>query len=361
MVIVAVSALIFLSALAVGVNDAMIRNSVALFSGHISVYGLPAAVGPEKLVVEGVQGILKRVPVRGEVCAGGRCEDLTLVGVNPTEEQKHTALGKRLVQGEYPAAGEKSLLLSQSVAERLRLRVGGEAEFRPASRSAAIPLRLSGIYRTGMDPLDHGLAFCPIEALDSRSGPWWGAVFLREGVDPEPILDRYGRILPDGVTLRSWKEMMPDLVQLIDLNYVSMSIVMVLVFGVVSLGIISIFTLFILKSLREYGILKAMGVTPGEMTTLISSEVFLMVAAASLLGIGLGAAAVAVFSQTGIDLTSFTSQNRYFSISGVIHPRLTSYSLFLPPALATIFGLLSAVWPVALVVRKRSADILRMV
>ncbi len=36
MVITAVAALVFLSALAVGTNDAMIRNSTGLFSGHIS-------------------------------------------------------------------------------------------------------------------------------------------------------------------------------------------------------------------------------------------------------------------------------------------------------------------------------------
>jgi ABC-type lipoprotein release transport system permease subunit len=41
MVVTAVAALIFLSALAVGVEDAMLRNTVGLFSGHITGYNLP--------------------------------------------------------------------------------------------------------------------------------------------------------------------------------------------------------------------------------------------------------------------------------------------------------------------------------
>jgi len=40
---------------------------------------------------------------------------------------------------------------------------------------------------------------------------------------------------------------MPDLKQLIDLNYISMSIVILLVFGVVSLGIACAFVIVILK------------------------------------------------------------------------------------------------------------------
>ena len=66
---------------------------------------------------------------------------------------------------------------------------------------------------------------------------------------------------------------MPDLRQLIDLNYVSMSMVTVLVFGVVSLGIACAFVIFIMKHLREYGIMKAMGVTAGEMMRLIIMEI----------------------------------------------------------------------------------------
>ena len=154
---------------------------------------------------------------------------------------------------------------------------------------------------------------------------------------------------------------MPDLVQLIDLNYLSMSIVMVLVFGVVSVGIACAFVIFILKNIREYGIMKAMGVTSREMTLLILSEVVLMNLVACGVGILAGVLAVSLVGQSGIDLSGFTSHNRYFAVSGLIFPRLTFYSLIAPPALAIFFSMLSAVWPTVLVTRKKAADILRIV
>ena len=140
-----------------------------------------------------------------------------------------------------------------------------------------------------------------------------------------------------------------------------MGIVMLLVFGVVSLGISCAFVIFILKNLREHGILKAMGVYPAELAFLIFAQVTMLTLIASAAGAAAGATAVAGFARTGIDLTAFTSHNQYFAVSGVIYPRLTPYSLILPPVLALVFGKLAGVWPALFIIRKKPAEILRSI
>ena len=140
-----------------------------------------------------------------------------------------------------------------------------------------------------------------------------------------------------------------------------MSIVILLVFGVVSLGIACAFVIVILKTIREYGILKAMGVTARETALLIVCEVVLMNLFATTLGILLGIALSLLVRETGIDLTAFTSHNRYFAVSGFIYPRLTPFAWGAPPALAFLFSLIAAVWPAILVSRRRAAEILRLV
>jgi hypothetical protein len=70
---------------------------------------------------------------------------------------------------------------------------------------------------------------------------------------------------------------------------------------------------------------------------------------------------VVLVGRTGIDLTAFTSHNRYFAVSALIFPRLTAYSLGLPPALACLFSLAATIWPVAPVAGKKAAAVLRMV
>jgi ABC-type lipoprotein release transport system permease subunit len=360
MIFSAVTALVFLSALAVGTNDAMIRNSVRLFSGHINAEDLGPDLSRDELNVDGVDGVLIRKKRSIWLSHQDEMTAAVLLGVNPSEEKRHTALWKKTVRGRYLEPGEAALYVSQAVASRLNVTVGDRVQigFKPGATAAEWVV--CGIYQTGIPYLDNGLAFCPMEVFPESNFRRSMAVFLADGTDCDRILATY-RQLSGTSEFRAWTDFMPDLKQLIDLNFVSMGIVMVLVFGIVSLGISCAFVIFILKNLREHGIMKAMGILPTEAVLLIVTQVAVLTLAASLAGDVAGALAVLGFARIGIDLTTFTSHNHYFVVSGIIYPRLTFYSLFWPPVLAMGFGLLAAVWPSVFVIRKKAADILRAI
>lgn len=92
MVFSAVAALVFLSALAVGTNDAMIRNSVRLFSGHITAEDLSQDLRRDELNVDGVDGVLIREKSLIWLSRQEEMAAAVLLGVNPSEERRHTAL-----------------------------------------------------------------------------------------------------------------------------------------------------------------------------------------------------------------------------------------------------------------------------
>jgi len=361
MLVTAVAALIFLSALAVGVNDAMIRNSVSLYSGHISGFNIPYETTQNKLMVPGVAAVLKRFNISGNLVKGNKTHEVTISEIEPDKEYRVTAIGKKVVEGAYLTETRGQILIGQTLAKKLGVNPGDEVRFTPSFSARAITFRVAGIYRTGIDQIDGDIAFCTLGSVPSPSTGWSAAVFLEEGVKPGDIIFAYRGLLPDSAQFKSWETLMPDLKQLIDLNYISMSIVILLVFGVVSLGIACAFVIIILKNIREYGILKAMGVTSGETLLLIVFEVVLMNILASALGIIIGMALSLLVQQAGIDLTEFTSQNRYFAVSGIIYPRLTPFAWGVPPVLAFLFSLIASIWPAILVSRRRAAEILRII
>lgn len=359
MAVAAVASLIFLSSLDVGVNDAMIRNSVGMFSGHITGLFIPESVTTDALKIEGVKEVLKRVYVPGTISRGENTEAINLAGIDPDKEERITALLKKKIKGEFIKSGEPGIYLSRFMSERLNAGLADEVIFRAGYGDATIRLKVAGIYSTGIEELDSKTAFVPLNILpESVLRTWSAGIFLNDGVAPEFVIKKYQSKYPS-IRFMTWKELMPDLLQLIDLNYVSMNIVIFLVFGVVSIGIACAFAIFILKNMREYGIMKSMGVTPAEIGYLIMIEIFLINIAASVAGVIIGLTAVYIASGSGIDLTSFTSHNRYFAVSGVIYPRLTYYSLALPPMLALIFSLLAGIWPAMIVSRKKAVQILR--
>jgi ABC-type lipoprotein release transport system permease subunit len=359
MAVAAVASLIFLSSLDVGVNDAMIRNSVGMFSGHINGIFIPESVTPDLLKVEGVKEVLKRVYVPGAISRGANTEAINLAGIDPDKEERFTALSKKMINGEFIQSSEPGIYLSRFMSERLNAILADEVIFRAGYGNETLTLKVKGIYSTGIEELDSKTAFLPLDILPASMVKTWSAgIFLDEGVVPEEVVNAYHNKYPS-MKFMTWKEMMPDLLQLIDLNYVSMNIVMFLVFGVVSIGIACAFAIFILKNIREYGIMKSMGVTPAETGYLIMIEIFLINIAASVAGVIIGLTAAYVAGVSGIDLTSFTSHNKYFAVSGVIYPRLTFYSLALPPLLALVFSLLAGIWPAMIVARKKAVQILK--
>lgn len=360
MVFTAVAALVFLSALAVGTNDAMIRNSVGLFSGHIAGDNIPAEYALHLANMKGVKHVLSRRQRPAWLYKGDNKNFIVLMGIRPDLEKKAAALWKKTVDGRFPEPGEASVYLSEFESRRLNVKVGETVHIRFDDGTPEIELKVCGTYRTGISFLDQGIAFCPVGVFPSPGSSMSVAVFLEEGIDAEKLLQKNAHRV-GGMDLKTWSQFMPDLKQLIDLNHVSMGIVMILVFCIVSMGISCAFIIFIIKNLREHGIMKAMGIAPYESAILILTQVMLLTVFASSAGTMAGALAVLGFGHMGIDLTSFTSYNPYFVVSGIIYPRLTVYSLALPSFLAILFGCLGALWPMVYVIRSRAADVLRSI
>jgi ABC-type lipoprotein release transport system permease subunit len=338
----------------------MVRNSVGLFSGHISGVELPISLSAQTLKIPGIAAVLKRTEHRGLLQHETRFSAVILVAGVWAEEAANTALEKKIVLGKAPGPGQSEILLSQAMAKDLGLAPGDIVNFRATPDDAAVKLVVTGVYHTGIEQLDRALAFIP-ENILPESGTWSAAVFLKDGVEPGDIVAQYKAYTGQGGRFETWAELMPDLRQLIELNYVSMTLVTCIVFALVALGVASAFVIFILKNLREFGIVKAMGVGPWENTFLIAMEVLLLNFFASSAGLLLGVVAVGLVANTGIDMSALTSHNRYFAVSGLVIPRLTAYSLGLPPAVALLFSLSAAIWPALLVVRSKTSDILRAV
>jgi ABC-type lipoprotein release transport system permease subunit len=362
MVLAAVAALVFLASLAVGTNDAMIQNSVGLFTGHITGEGLPADVTSEAVHVQGIKSVLLRQKEKAWLLNKELRVPVLVLGIDPLEEKKTTDLWKKAIYGRYLNPQEKSVFIGKGTAESLKVDTGDiiELQIQYGESIQTDQFKVCGIFETGLSDLDGGLAFCPKTALPKTQSRMSAAIFLKKGMGPEPVVAALEQRFK-GSRFEAWPTFLPGLKQLIDLNYVSMGIVMVLVFGVVCLGISCGFIIVILKNMREYGILKAMGVLPAEMVLMLFFQATCITAAACLGGMAVGMALVTAMATIGIDLTALTSHNPYFIVSGVIYPRLTGFSLAAPPLCALFSGWIAVIWPAVGVIREKVAQILRTV
>lgn len=359
MVSCAVCSLIFLASFAVGINDAMINNSVGLFSGHISGIQLHNNIRKTSLAVNGVKKVLKRKSLPVFFHSKGHVEMVSLSGIEPDEEKGTTAFMEKIIRGRFLTNGSNEILLSYVTADNLNVTLNDPIQASTSPVSEKESFIIVGIYKTGLDQFDKNLSFCNLADMDDLTTSWQAAIFLDDGEKTDSIIKKLSSLELENAQFLTWQDSMPDLEQLINLNYISMGIVIAIVFIIVSIGITGAFVIFVFKNIREFGIMKVMGVTAGETFLLLFFKVLIINIFASLIGVLVGVGAVLFFRYTGIDLSPYTSHNQYFVVSGNIYPRLTLYSVCLPSLFAVVFSLPAAIWPSGTIIMKDAAQIIR--
>lgn len=221
MVFSSVAMLIFLSAIAAGINDAMIRNSVGLFSGHLSGQDLPDTIGREDLIVDGVAQVLKRFKTRCILDHAGHRDMITLYGVTPSRERITTFLHRKTSQGRFPRDNAQEIYISEMTARNLQAGVGDTIMIQVNDGPSPLSSTICGIYTTGMEKFDRNVAITPVTGFITATMPWQAAVFLAGGGTSKEVMTAY----TDrgwGSFFSTWEALMPDLSQLIDLNHVAM-------------------------------------------------------------------------------------------------------------------------------------------
>lgn len=342
----ATAALVVLASIMVAVGDTMIRNSVAIHTGHVwatstSEQGLGISEWSSLDRWPHIQTVLPRKAEEGILRRADRQAGLTLYGVWGTRERIESVVPAKIQTGTY-LPGSGSIVIGSSVADRLGIQVGDEIEFLQAGETPLV-FHVSGLFSTGIEGLDNRTAWVDINDL---AGPVREAALFLDSPDAaEATAQALRRGVSVDARVVTWREALPELVQLISLNQVSMNVVLVLALLILAFGVSNTAFMSVTERTREMGILKAMGLRSWEVTLGVLAEMVLLVVGAGIIGVGIGYIAAEAWSHIGLDLGRWTSANRHFLITGVVHPRTTLSTLVWPGLVALACGGIGAVLP----------------
>ena len=219
--------------------------------------------------------------------------------------------------------------------------------------------RVGGIFKTNINHMDRQMAFVRFEDLKEQCNEI--AIMLAPGTNVSTATEASLSRLPTGSVVRTWQDSLTELVQLISLNRVAMNVVLTLALLILAFGVSNTVYISVSERTREFGILKAIGVTPIGIEIIVLAEVLLLVSLAGITGLALGAGVSAMWAQWGLDLSRWTSANPHFIASGVIYPRLVLRSLLLPMTVAVACGLLAGSFPARRAGRIRVVQALRTI
>lgn len=330
--------IIVFQALKTGLHQKMVEGSLGLDHGTIQIHAsgyeanvtkfqpLAAAGDIEKILKQaGLSRYSMRIKAPALILAGPRSSSIVISGIQPDQEKKITFIHQRLTAGNYVIPGTASLLIGRPLAESLKLNVGDKVSLMLQDvfgKAVVKKLVIGGLFETGIASFDQSRLYLPLSILQEILDVGDEVTEIAVAAAPAEA-QRLASLLSNNLDkelyqVKSWQEMTPDLVQLIELNDATFKLLVIIVFFIVAMGIANTMNSVIFERFKEFGVMSAIGTTPFEIVSLVSLESFFLGVFSCFAG-SIAALLVCTYLSThGIDLTHFTSSNQYFAAGSVL-------------------------------------------
>ena len=321
---------IFMRGIADGFHEQMVDNSVRAEIGHIEVHGagyqsdpglnktLPDPVRVSNAIqsLPDLRGFSLRILGGGLASTADNSSGVEILGVNPAQERTVTSIQNAIVQGAYlQENAQRPILVGDKLAEHLKAGLGDKVVLmvQAADGSMGAQLfRIGGIFRSGAPEMDNGVVFilrsdaANLFAMDDRISE--AAILLGSSRQVAADLQTLKTALAgQAVEVLPWWQVEPFLQQFITLDDAFFYVIVLILFVVISIGILNTIMMSIFERVREFGVMMALGVKPRQIIRLVVEEAL----ALGLIGISagslLGAAATLYFARVGINLSSFSA------------------------------------------------------
>jgi len=378
---IGLASLIYTDALIVGMEQNMIHSATASFMGEGQIhrkgfrqtFELESTINDPSEVMAGlkkekvVAHFTPRVISYGMISSPANVSSVSMVGIDPATEKYVSQIDDALVQGVYFEGNNKhDVVIGNELADLMEVGLGDRIVLTVAQAYTGDlseeMFRVSGIYHINIQTLDKGMAFVRLaeaQAMLNLPGQIHEiAIDFKDshlGRDEQaPFWRRYSQ---NGNEAVGWTVLLPQMKAAFDLNEFSLVIVGIVLFAVVSLGIVNTLFMSLYERMFEFGVMRAVGTRPLAMGRLIVFEAGALAVVSSLFGMLLGL------------VVSYASKHFGFDFAGVEYAGVTFREILYPvielkqyvvyPVAVILFTVLIGLYPASYAARMNAAQAMR--
>jgi ABC-type lipoprotein release transport system permease subunit len=265
-----------------------------------------------------IQAYTRRVIAAGLISSENDTESAIIQGVDPVQKQKVTSLQKYVLSGgRYLKPDDReNIIMGETLAKNLGVKVGDSVSLLSQGFDgsvAAANLTVVGMFRSGNPEYDGYLIAMSIEQAEDTFTMMDYitsiVIRLRDGTQMEAVRSGLRRSVGSkDLEIMGWDDLMPDMVQLINMKQIQNYIFEFILFMIVAFGVMNTIQMSVYERIREFGIMLAIGTRPEKIRRMVQIESFYIAVLGVILGIALGAALCVYFSIHPIDYSRFSGQ-----------------------------------------------------
>jgi putative ABC transport system permease protein len=258
-----------------------------------------------------VKNFSPRVISPAMVTSPANVSSALVYGIDIEKERAMSKIDEVIVDGEYLSDGnENTILVGRKLADLLSLKVGTRvvltATQRGTNQLAQAMFKIGGIFSFNIRELDSNVVFVPIKKLqemlslgDDVHEIALDFTDIRMASDKNmPFWKKYSN---NGNHAKSWAEIIPELKAGVDVFDFSVFVSAILIFAVVSLGVMNTLFMSLYERLFEFGVLRAVGFSQFRMALMVILESTILALLSIAVGIVFAYLANLIVGMVGID------------------------------------------------------------
>lgn len=400
---IGIASYIFLDAMMVGMNIGAKRNIVNHQSGSAKIYTKAYLAEKEYMpLYEGFtnyEPILKKLDEAGYNGAPSARFGGTLIhkgvelpfnfaAVEPESFNKVFDLEKFIVQPGKLESDAFSVVLGINGANKLKVKIGDVVKLYTVIKTKdaggnlrneyqVILLTVSGLLNTPNMVINGNFGVLPMAMLQDERGLRLEGNITEIAVrkknprvnrlpgkseSPETISTVLKDVLPEELTVISWREDNKDLIMVMETKADFSSIIIAILVIIVIIGVSNTMLMAVMERTKEIGMMSALGMTRDEILILYMLEAGMIGLIGSVFGVILGTLCNWPLVVYGLDFTKMMESGGYdesFSLIALVYSVISIKPMILSIVCMTLTSSITAFFPAYRAVRKSIVDALR--
>jgi len=304
-VVLAVLLSIFMSSMQEGTYSRMIDNMVKFYTGYIQIHhpdyweskSINDTFAPDTTLNKAIhtnKGITLAVPRLESfalISSGENTKGCALIGIDPDKEDSLTGLSQWLYRGNYLSAGDSGIILAVNIAKNLGVDVGDtliliSQGYQGSSASALMPVR--GMLKFPSPQLNGFAAYIDLDRAHeffNATGRVTSLVLLvKDYRQVAKTAQKLRQLLEPAYGVKTWDEMQPDLVKMIEGDRAGAVIMKGILYMVVGFGILGTIIMMMAERKKEMGVMIAIGMQKYRLQRILCFESLFI----GMLGVAIG-------------------------------------------------------------------------
>ena len=329
-------------------------------------------------VVDGVDALLgelaaagfrasARLVGAGLAAAHDSAAGASLRGVNVEDDAGVSVIPTRLAEGAWLDAGDPyGVVVGRRLARSLNLDLGDELVVLSQATDGGIAndlYRVRGILDSVSDGVDRSAVFLTEGAFRELffmpSGAHEVVVRKPDDVELAAAVETVQGLAP-GLDTRSWRSLMPTIATYLDSARATMGIVSAVVYIVIAILILNAMLMAVFERIREFGVLKALGVEPRQVMAIIFVESALQTGLAFAAGMALAVPTIWYLVEVGIDTGALGGVTVIGGTFATVWQASASPAAFITPTVnLVLLVLLAVIYPAVKAARISPVEAMR--